>query len=141
MKLSFAPIMLVLLLLASCAEKNTEEQQTQLNPNGDSELALLMRQMYEDGMLVKQDIIDDNEPTIFLDHGKILTAEATNKEDVDTEVYRAFANYYLELTDQVNDPMNPNRKEAYINLVNSCIQCHRPICPGPIDRIEKLYLK
>lgn len=138
MKYALALIIIITFLFISCGNNNTKPP---LNPNGDSELALLMRQMYEDGMLAKQAILEDQEITTILKHEKILTAAATEPEKAGSDLYKSFANNYLSLMAEVNDPKNPNRKEAYSNLVNSCIQCHQALCPGPIVRIKKMVLK
>jgi hypothetical protein len=138
MKISILSIIIITSLFSSCSNNNFERP---LNPNGDSELALLMRQMYEDGMLAKQAILEDKEISTILRHEKILTAEATEPEKAGSDLYKSFANNYLELMAQVNDPKNPNRKESYSKLVNSCLQCHKAICPGPVVKIKKMVLE
>lgn len=131
-------IISLFIIASSCNNSPSEEP---LNPNGDSELALLMRQMYDDGMMARQDILEDKEISIFLDHAKMLTAEATEPEKAGSDLYKAFANSYLELATQLNDPTNPNRIETYSNLINTCTACHKAMCPGPLVRIKKMVLK
>ena len=137
MRLTPLLLILVLMIFSSCKNEENIEEQPPLNPNGDSELALLMRQMYEDGMLAKQEILEEKEISTVLKHENILTAKATEPDKVETDLYRTFANGYLELMAEVNDENNPNRKASYSNLVDSCMQCHKSICPGPMVKIKK----
>ena len=131
-------IISLLIIASSCNNSSSEEP---LNPNGDSELALLMRQMYDDGMLAKQDIIDGKKISIVIDHAKMLTAKATEPEKAGSNLYKAFASSYLELAEQLNDPNNPNRVETYSNLINTCTACHKEMCPGPLVKIKKMVLE
>lgn len=137
MRRSVLPIIAIVFFLASC---NNEPKEGPLNPNGDSELALLMRQMYEDGMQVKQAILEKKKNAMVLQHEKILTAKATQPEKADNHLYRSFASSYIQLMNQLNEADISNRKENYSNLVNSCMQCHQNICPGPMVRIKKMVL-
>jgi hypothetical protein len=138
MKYFFSLILVTTIVLGSCL---TDNSVTPLNPNGDSELALLMRQMYEDGMSIKEDIENEKRISTKLKHGDILTAEATEPEKAESDTYKALADSYLDLMDQVNDRKNPHREEAYSNLVSSCLQCHKAMCPGPIVKINKMILE
>ncbi len=55
-----------------------EPQKTKVyNPNGDSELALLIRDLFDEAMEVKKDIKDGKTPKLRLDYDKIISAKAT----------------------------------------------------------------
>ena len=138
MKWSLLSIIIVVSFFSACSSGDTERP---INPNGDSELSLVMRQMFEDGMIVKQGILENKEINTILKHEDILTSISTDPETAESDSYKAFASNYLQLMEKVNDENNPNRKAAYSDLVNSCIQCHKSLCPGPIVKIEKLILK
>ena len=58
----FLIVVMAVLLLAQCNETPAPEKQAEkvINPNGDSELALLMRQMFDD-------VVNEPVPDEFLD--------------------------------------------------------------------------
>src|SRR5678816_3410224 len=64
------------------------------NPNGDSELALLMRDMYDDGMVTKQEMLQGKQPDVRVKYHQLHTAKATDPEKVAAPNYNAFALAY-----------------------------------------------
>ena len=60
---------IMLTMVTSCADKPKS-----LNPNGDSELALLMRAMHEEGMVTKQQLLKGEQPQLKVDYHKLFTA-------------------------------------------------------------------
>jgi hypothetical protein len=121
-------------LLASC--KSDEEPP--LNPNGDTELALLMRAMFDEGMDIKADIESGKHPEINLEHEKILTAEATQPEEAASPEFKSLANKYLFAVRQLGAKNNMDAGKKYDDRVQACMDCHRSMCPGPLERIKKL---
>lgn len=114
------------------------EKKTALNPNGDSELALLMRAMYDEADRVK-DHIKKGEPfELKLDHAKILTAHATEPEKAASKEFKDFAKMYLANLDQLKNANADNVEMVFESLVASCLSCHQQLCPGPMVRIKKL---
>ena len=65
-----------------------------VNPNGDSELAILMRDMYDEGMLVKQSIIDGENPELKLNYDHIHTATPTEEGKNQSTEYLLFAKWF-----------------------------------------------
>ena len=108
------------------------------NPNGDSELALLMRQMFEDLEEVKGKIDEGKRVKIKLNHEKLLTAEATQPERTETVEYEAFARHYLGIMEDLKKTVPEDIEPVFGDLVSSCITCHEAMCPGPLVRIRKL---
>ena len=54
--------------MLACTDYNSPEKRevpAVINPNGDSELALLMRDMFEDGMRLKEQIAKGEQPDIL----------------------------------------------------------------------------
>ena len=125
-----------IVLFPSCTSSNNN---TPLNPNGDSELALLMRAMYEDGEALKATLESGKLPKVMKEHMKMLTAEATEPEKAASPEYKAFAQSYLQTLEALEQAAPEDRMEIYDNLVNSCMTCHQALCPGPMVRIKKLY--
>lgn len=132
--LLFYLILSGILILNAC--KSDEEPP--LNPNGDTELALLMRAMFEEGMDIKADIEAGNHPEIKLDHEKILTAEATQPEEAASPEFKSLADKYLYSVRQLGARNNIDAGKKYDDMVQACMDCHRSMCPGPLARIKKL---
>jgi len=109
-----------------------------INPNGDSELALLMRAMYDDAALIKEHIAEGKTPPFGVDHDAILTAHATEPEKAASDEYKAFARIYLETIKQLETAETHEMDQLYDTMVQQCMSCHRALCPGPIVKIKKL---
>lgn len=111
-----------------------------INPNGDSELALLMRQMFDEGMITKQQIIDGSVPEIKVEYVKMHTAQATEPEKIARPEYVSFAKACEEAVEHLENADASQRIDAYQSLVQSCMNCHQVLCPGPMVKIKKMYL-
>ena len=137
-------LLLLFVLGISCSEDKeeriTDDSQIQkpLNPNGDSELALLMRAMEEEAKQIKEQIANDYPITINLEHEKILTAEATEPDKAASDEYKAYATAYLAAIKGLKTASKAQQLDAYEHLVGNCTTCHQALCPGPLVRIEKL---
>ena len=125
--------------LLSCNANAAQNGPPPLNPNGDSELALLMRAMFDDALLMKQQVEQGEQPRPSLDYQKILTAEATEPEKAASDTYKVHALSYLQTIKALQDADAPQAASLYKNMVNSCMGCHQALCPGPTVRIKKLY--
>ena len=124
----------------SPAEKEATEKQIQvsLNPNGDSELALLMRAMYEEADEVKKQIAAGEPIEFTLDHEKILTAHATEPDKAASVEFKAFAKAYLQAVNTLKTASPEKQTLHFESMVENCMACHQPLCPGPIVKIKKL---
>jgi len=110
-----------------------------INQNGASELATLMRAMKED-LQTARHAIEKGDPTapMFARHRKIRCAWPTGLEDRNA-VFEASAVTYLQLVRQLDArPADP--RAAYEAVVGGCLACHATACPGPVSLIEKLRL-
>lgn len=139
----FAICMVFVLALMAC---NTKEKQTAdkeqcapLNPNGDSELAVLMREMAklseENALALKsgKDLVPYDGR-----FSKIVNAERSM--NVDEQFYRGMANVYLSHLDELYKAAPEKRIELHNNLVKSCQDCHSQTCRGPLKRIDKMMV-
>jgi hypothetical protein len=112
---------------------------TDINPNGSSELSLLMREMYNHlaearkGLEIKKQV---SYPKSFL---TLTTAQATD-EHTKNEYYNTFADLYLQSLENYSKSTNENRAKNYNSMVNACLACHSSHCPGPVPKIKKLLL-
>ena len=140
--ISFAIILLIFGL--ACSEVKKEKPREIIhtsNPNGDSELALLMREMFDDGMRIKQQIQDGHSPEILKNFEKIFTAQATEPEKAASAAYQHFAEIYLQSVESLKNAPKENVGDLYHSMVQNCMNCHQAMCPGPMVKIKKLYLK
>ena len=128
-------------LLIGCGNSNEiERSQWSTNPNGDSELALLMRLMYDDAMRMKKNIEDGEIPEMVYSFDKIHTAQATEPEKAASMEYKVFADAYLATLGSIETNDFNKVKTAYSGMVESCMNCHTALCPGPRVKIRKLEL-
>lgn len=105
-----------------------------------SELAQLMRSMYEDNMKIKEGIIKGQLPESFPeDFLKVHTAEATDPNDKDN-TFHALADQYLKDMQAIVDADSAHAISTFNNMVNTCISCHQIYCQGPIEKIKKLHI-
>ncbi len=118
---------------ATCSSKK-------INPNGDSELALLMRKMIQSSAslkeLVKQGKLPDKFPEEFL---KIHTAKPTDS-DTKKASFDGFATNYLDNLNTFYHSPKEELTKNYNAVINSCVSCHSEHCPGPIKAIKKLSI-
>lgn len=107
-----------------------------------SELALLMRKMFDENMAMKQGILNGELPTSFPEEFlAIHSSNATEPEKI-TEAYHAMADAYLESVKNVVAADQEHSVTAFNNMVTSCINCHKTVaCMGPIPKIKQLRIK
>ena len=123
----------------SKAQKGPKIIKAPVNPNGDSQLALLMRAMYDDGMAIKK-LIEAGKSIEIGNDGKLLfTAKATEPEKVQSEAYQTHAKLYIEAIEELQDA-SKDKKATYHKMIDACMDCHRSVCPGPMVKIKKMYM-
>ena len=139
----FLIVVMAVLLLAQCNETPAPEQQAEkvINPNGDSELALLMRQMFDDGMAMKAAIESGTEPVFNHEPQAIFTAQATEPEKAASKAYHDFGQAYLASVKAFQSATPEERKAFYTGMVQSCMACHEQLCPGPTRKIKRMYFE
>lgn len=119
--------------LASCSKS--------LNPNGDSELAMLMREMMSSSQnlkeMIRQGNLPDKFPEAFM---KIHTAKPTDA-DTKKESFDAFASNYISNLQTLYASPKEDLTKNYNAVVTACVSCHEQHCPGPIKAINKLRIE
>ncbi|MGZ3862623.1 MAG: hypothetical protein ACXVPN_14670 [Bacteroidia bacterium] len=139
------------LTLSQCAQspekKETAQSDTAIckkpsvNPNGDSELALLMRQMLQSADSMKTSILAGKKPENFPSgFFKIHSAKPTDA-DTKHETFDGFASNYLDNLQLSCKSPKEDIVKNYNAVINTCLGCHNDHCPGPIKTIEKLLIK
>lgn len=151
-KISVCTTALLALLLFNCSRNEEVKKEVvktdtatckkpSVNPNGDSELALLMREMLHNSESLKEMIkngnLPDKFPEAFL---KIHTAKPTDSE-TKKESFNAFADNYLSNLKTFYGSSKDNMRSNYNAVINACVSCHTEHCPGPLRAINKLKIE
>lgn len=142
MNLNPIVIFILAVVLTSCGTKNAEEQvqDKKLNPNGDSELAIIMRTMHEHAKQLKEEIMAGKSITPYpVEIKTIDKAEPTPGMISNKEVFVGFSGLYLSKLDSIY-LADVDQKLQYNHMVNSCVDCHQVHCQGPLPAIRKLYI-
>lgn len=143
----------VVLFLADCSDnaKNQSEEKAKkdslasctkpVNPNGDSELAVLMREMMSSAgnlkEMIKQGNLPDKFPEEFL---KIHTAKPTDS-DTKKASFDGFADNYISNLHALYSSPKEELTQNYNAVINACASCHSQHCPGPLKAINKLKIE
>lgn len=136
---TFLGLALFIVILSNCNSESNSKK-TGYTMAVDSELTLLMRDMYNYYDTLKTDIVNgelSEEVKTFQD---IHTAVATTPEKVSNELYQGLASIYVNSAKRLNRP-NVNKRDAFNLMVDNCMSCHQQMCPGPMVRIKKLYIE
>ena len=112
-----------------------------VNPNGDSELAVLMRTMRDDLRNARDHLLRDTAPPPLLaKHTLVRCAWPTDPNVRDTKFDQMAISYLLAIEDLEREPTIDDKKMAYGRAINACVTCHQNTCPGPIAAIKSLEL-
>ncbi|MFY0673291.1 MAG: hypothetical protein JXQ87_07795 [Bacteroidia bacterium] len=124
--------------LAMCDVDTVKREQ--LNPNGETALALLMRKMDEDLRAAKTSMKEGKVPDYSFVHDAIKTAEPTKKHIIGDPVFASFSDVYLNSIKAIKESPKDSIPAMHNNIIMNCIECHKSYCTGPITRIKKLRI-
>jgi hypothetical protein len=142
MRSAFISLLLCLSVLSACQQeedKNTCKKPKPLNPNGDSELALLMRDMFTESDSLKQLVANGKQLSGLRRFQEIHSAIPTDST-VRGPVFDAFATAYIEAIKSL-EAQDSSTVFNFNRMVDQCMNCHTEFCPGPKKRIQKLYIR
>lgn len=149
MKKAFLAIAAIALLVYACSSGDNAQQADDsaaackpkpLNPNGDSELSILMREMANWTDSCKSAIVSGRTmPAKPATLGTLHTAKRTD-ENINEEVFSSMASVYQSAVLQFEQATDANRTAMYNGMVSACAGCHQNFCQGPLVRINKLYI-
>jgi cytochrome c553 len=134
------------LLLVSCGGSDvvssTDEEQDEKKEfvmYEQSEMAALMLHMYQVNEQLKKRIVEGEDIGDFsASFERILTAKQTDDKAID-DFFKSHAETFLNLQKSIY--ANPESATEQFNAaVDACVACHQVKCPGPIQKIEKLYI-
>ena len=151
MKLIYSLVVSTFIFSVGCSSKQEEEtkaEKTEAAPVAKNKvytpsgLALLMEEMSADLFVVKKCIEDKTEipDSIDLNYNNIYTAAHTDDGQTNNEIFKAGANAYLATIANLQNTNEQNHVKNFNAVVTACLNCHSNFCPGPVDRIKKLFI-
>jgi hypothetical protein len=114
-----------------------------INPNGQSELSLLMRTMQADLQRARQAIVDGAPlPRLRDRHARVRCSWPTQPSDRSPEFDRNAQGYLTALAalDATSGSSAQTPAQAFDGVLNACRACHERTCSGAIVAIEALRL-
>lgn len=136
---AIAAVLLIICCFVACSEINTSSQdQMSINPNGDSELALLMRQMAVESDSIRAAVLRGETHPVWTRLQDLHSATPTDST-VKGPVFEGFANAFINSV-KTFESSDSLRLKHFNAVVDGCMQCHQEFCPGPMKRIAKLYV-
>ena len=134
----------LILFSISCQEvqdaavfKNPDEI---VNPNGDSELALVMRNIHFEANKVGRELEAGQE--VDLTELRNLASQLTTSVPTDSNVLdEAYYSFAENLQKRVEKMESEEAVVEFNEMVKACVACHKNTCPGPIQKIHKLKIK
>ena len=130
---------LFLSIVWSACQPQSSNSPKPLNPNGDSELALLMRDMFEESDSLKRLVMDGKQLSGLKKYQDIHSAIPTDPT-VQGPVFEAFAEAYINSIEAL-EASDSASVFNFNHMVDQCMNCHTEFCPGPRKRIKKLYIR
>ena len=142
-------ILILIFIIGGCKNEQSEKASTtnhlvvsDVNPNGDSELALLMRALFKDADSFRV-LIAHGEGNInkeFVEKIEQSHEAIPTQPEMKPAEFEAFNQLLLnEATEMMeSDTVSVEKFNA---MVDRCMDCHRSVCPGPTKRIKKLYIR
>ena len=112
---------------------------SQRNPNGDSELAILMRVMQSDMEAAREAMIAGKTPAPMLAKHQPLPCTWPADPAVRDGKFQALSEGYLSALESFERAEVKTRDDFEL-IVYGCQSCHENTCPGPISAIKKLSL-
>ncbi len=109
-----------------------------LNINGDSELALLMRDMYNTSVSLRIEVERGRVTSKFPQRFNEMHSALATDPSVRNKKFSILADDYLKGLKVLYTSSQEKLKSNYNASVQKCISCHENFCPGPIQKITKL---
>ena len=111
-----------------------------LNPNGDSELAILMREMAEWTDSCKAALLSGRTvPEKPASLSALHTAKRTD-ETIDAGLFNTMATAYEGQVLSFEQAAAGDKIRMYNGMVSACAGCHQNFCQGPLVRINKMMI-
>lgn len=146
------PILSLVSLVFACSPAGTKKKDlvaegkshvpvSALTLGEPSHLAKLMRIMEAHGDSVAVALEAGNELPPYPDAiSALTTAEPTEGMHIDEITFPVFAETYQEKVAALYEVSESERTDAYNMVIQSCANCHYAHCPGPLMKIEKMFV-
>ena len=108
-------------------------------PNKDSELAILMRELFNDSKKVKKQIQEGANPEFFIEFTKLHSAVPTDSTVRNDGIYTTFTDIFINSVEDLLSSKT-DKSQQYNFMIQKCLDCHKQICPGPVKKIKKLFI-
>lgn len=130
-------------VIQSCNQNEKSDAEKKIvNPNGDSELALLMRDMADHVTEQKKNLSEGKMPSAYPDKFNTITTAKPTEEKMKGNDFDNMAAFYLKnLKSYCESKSLQDAIDNHNMLVQSCAVCHEQTCPGPLTRINKLKME
>ncbi|MCS6796388.1 MAG: hypothetical protein NZ516_10555 [Raineya sp.] len=113
-----------------------------LYPNGGSELAILMREMYDDMDSVKKLVLRGELPMDLREKFAYLHSATPTDSDTKHENYPDMAKAFMDNLNRFYEEKDKEKRlKLYKVVVQSCISCHQTHCTGVVKKIKKLEIQ
>ena len=115
----------------------------------DSEMTLLMRELYDSLAVYRTQLItgasaetsvEEQPAPNFLNRISELHSASMTDNSVRGPAFDSFTLAFIAQADSLTAAGSPDQTR-YNNLITSCLNCHQSFCPGPMQKIGKLYWK
>jgi len=133
--------------VVSCKNKETDKSAVEckidsedLNPNGDSELAILMRAMTVATEKNTALLREKKETENYNDTSNTILTAKPSDLGLDKDIFDGFAKTYLSAITDFNNADVANKIKAHNVIVQNCKSCHEQFCRGPLKRIAKMEI-
>jgi hypothetical protein len=119
-------------------EPNQDAKRTDVNPNGSSELAKMMREMTDYQKSLKAALEQDELPE-FPEYFYAITGVGYTEGIIrDKALFDGFAAAWLTSMETLHASEPEERHALYKLTVEQCLACHSQHCQGPIPMIKGL---
>ncbi len=113
-----------------------------LYPNGGSELAVLMREMYDDMDSIKKLVLKGELPTDLREKFTYLHNATPTDSDTKHENYPDMAKAFVDNLNRFYEEKDKEKRiQLYKVVVQTCISCHQTHCTGVVKKIKKLQIQ
>lgn len=107
-----------------------------------SELAALMRVMEAHADSVAASFANEGPfPQLPIGVDRLKTATPTEDMHIDAISFPIFVDEYHAKLIDLYSVEDSGRRDAYNALVQTCANCHYTHCPGPLMKIEKMFVQ
>ncbi|MBK9401527.1 MAG: hypothetical protein IPN36_11930 [Bacteroidetes bacterium] len=140
-KVIFILFLSLVVALHSCKQEDQKAEQecAPLNPNGDSELSLIMRKM---ATLAEENAraIREGKDLAPYDGSfdKMLNAERSMH--IEEDFFQGMAKTYISTINKLYEAKPEERLDLHNSLIQTCQSCHGETCRGPLKRIDKMIV-